>query len=138
MGRFNSAFTFTGKVGTIHGYTLDSKPGVTFVGRNGGPTKEDFLFKSSMLLTRENSQEFGGCSLGAKKLYKNLPFELRMPLSGSYKFFLKNVIKLCHLDTTGLRGQRSIFFHNIPNLFRSIIVGKNSSELNFTNLISAG
>jgi hypothetical protein len=138
MGVQNSLYTFTGKVGTIHGYTHKHKPGITYVAKNGGPTRDQFLNDPGLLLTRQNSVEFSGANLGAKNIYKFITFDLRRPLSGSYRFFLRNIIKLIHQDTTGLRGQRSVLFHNVPNLFPAIIVGKNCSEKLFSNYISSG
>lgn len=136
MGKFNSAFTFTGSVGNIHGYTRSTAPGVTFVGKNGGPSKEDFLTNPHMQLTRDNASEFSGASIGAKSIYIYTPFQIRKPLAGSYRQLIKYIIPLIHSDSIGLKGKRSILFYTPTGIFNSIVQNKNLSPLFFPNVIS--
>jgi hypothetical protein len=137
MGKFNSAFTFTGKVGQIHGYNRGGNNSVTFVGCNGGPTKEQFLNAPSLELTRQNSKEFGGAALGAKEFYFFVPLEIRRHLGASYRFLLRDFVKLIHANTSGIRGQRTILVYEPLGWFNSIITGQNLSYKFFNNLVNS-
>ena len=139
MAKFNSVFTFTGKIGDAHGYTRGSSPGITFIAQNGGPTRQQYLHSKRMIRTRENACEFSGANIAAKLFYRWLPFELRKPFAGSYRTYLKWIIKLIHADTSGYRGRRRIWYTlNVPpHEWSFICVNNNLSSLLFSNLINS-
>jgi len=73
MAIINGPFNFNGSFGKMRCY-FDPATGKWILAKNGGFTREQYNTLPSLKVTRENTNEFSGCSIWASKLKESLSY----------------------------------------------------------------
>lgn len=133
MARITSPITFKGNLGNTNGYTRAGSSGASFIRMIPGASRETFLTRASMELTRQNAQEFAGISQTAGALNDYVPRWLRKVGGRTYYDLIKLVSRQMIAENSGIRGKRDILFTttNWINLF----LGSTFSGTHFNNRI---
>lgn len=122
MAVLTNGIQFTGSIGDITGYTRKDSDKI-YARRKGGTSRQRILTDPAFELTRQNYSEFSGCGKAAKAVRLAM-----LPVAHLRAFNLnispratKLAKVLQKMDTTGARGQRSIYFSH----HRSLLEGFN-------------
>lgn len=121
MARQKGLVPVVGAVGDVHGYQLIDNPGIYYMAKNGGPTKQQYDNWDSMQRTRENSWEFSASSYVAGKIYRNIDLDLRQKLRKTFYFILASNRAVIEFDTMNERGKRSILLTDADQNYNNII-----------------
>lgn len=108
MAKQMGAIKYKGTLGEVRHFKIKGLKGF-FAGLKGGPTKEQILTAPEFQRTRENMSEFGGSATAAKSLRVGFAEVLGNTADSRLAGRLTKIMKKINLlDTTGVRGKRSI------------------------------